>query len=178
MHGNPNAPYILAGGTPKLVARATETETKDAHPCDPNVLSVDEIAGNANGNYRAVKLAFMNRGVTPCILGGYPSISLLDAEGDALGSIAMQKATAEQVVAELSQRATAASEAVAPKLNLMPHQVAAFELVWTTGTDCSRVARIAVQAPGSEQVFSISQPMRICAGRIQVTALLLDEGDI
>jgi hypothetical protein len=178
LHGNPNAPYITAGGTPKLVPRATETDAKDARPCDPNVLSVDEIAGNANANTRSVKLAFMNRGATPCILGGYPRVSLLGADGQKIGSISVEKVTSDQVVAELSQASTASTGAETAQLTLMPRQVAAFEVVWTTGPDCSRVARIAVQAPGLEHAFSIAQPMRICAGQIRVTALRLDEGDV
>ena len=163
---------------PKLIPRATETDARDARPCDPNVLSVDEISGNANGNTRAVKLAFMNRGSTPCILGGYPRVSLLGADGQKIGSIAVEKVTSEHVVAELSQASTASAGAETARLTLMPRQVAAFEVVWTTGADCSRAARIAVQAPGLERGFSIAQPMRICAGQIQVTALRLDEGDV
>jgi hypothetical protein len=35
-----------------------------------------------------------------------------------------------------------------------------------------------VTAPGSQERFSITQPMSICAGRIQITQLRLDEGNI
>jgi hypothetical protein len=56
--------------------------------------------------------------------------------------------------------------------------VAAFQVVWTTGPDCSRVSRILVTAPGTRRIFSITQPLRICTGRIQVTELRLDEGDV
>jgi Protein of unknown function (DUF4232) len=178
LHVNPNAPFITPGGMPRLVPRATETDVKDARACDPEVLSVDEIAGNANGSYRSVKLAFMNRGAVPCTLGGYPAVSLFDTEGQALGSIELEKVTADKVVAELSQAPTPAAGAPTAQVTLMPHAVAAFQVVWSAGASCSKVARIAVRAPGLSRTFAIAHPLSICAGRIQVTELRLDEGDV
>jgi hypothetical protein len=178
LHVNPNAPFITPGGMPRLVPRATETDVRDARPCDPDFLSVDEIAGNANGNYRSVELAFMNRGAVPCTIGGYPAVSLFDAEGQAIGSIALEKVTPERVVAELAQASAPAAAAPMAQVTLMPHAVAAFQVLWSAGSSCSKVARIVVRVPGTEQTFAIAQPMSICAGRIQVTELRLDEGDV
>jgi Protein of unknown function (DUF4232) len=179
LHGNPNAPYLLPGAeNPHLVARATAAEAENAGPCDPQVLSVEEIAGDANGIFRSVKLAFMNRGATPCKLGGYPSVALVDAEGENIGSISTEKVSPAQVVAELSNTHPAAMSGPAPSVTLMPHAVAAFQVVWTTGLECPRVSRILVTAPGTRRSFSISQPLRICTGRIQVTELRLDEGNV
>jgi Protein of unknown function (DUF4232) len=178
MHPNPNAPYILAGGTPRLVPRATALDAQNAGPCDPEVLSVEEIAGDANGIFRSVKLAFMNRGAAPCRLGGYPSVALVDPEGEEIGSLKMEKVTAAEVVAELGKEQTAETSGPAPAVVLMPHAVAAFQIVWSSGATCSSVARILVTAPGTQRTFSIPQPLRICAGRIQVTALRLDQGDV
>lgn len=163
---------------PRLVPRATETDAKDARPCDADVLSVDEISGNANGSYRVVKLAFMNRGPVPCTLGGYPAVSLFDGEAHPIGSVDMERVTPQEVVAELSQAPTPAAAAPPAQVTLMPHAVAAFQVVWSAGTSCSKAARIVVRAPGTQRTFSIAQPMSICAGRIQVTELRLDEGDV
>lgn len=178
LHVNPNAPFITPGATPRLVPRPTEIDVKDARACDANVLSVDEIAGTANGSYRSVKLAFMNRGPIPCTLGGYPAVSLFDAEGQSIGNIEMEKVTAEKVTAELSEAPTPAATAPTAQVTLMPHAVAEFEVAWSAGTNCSKVARIVVRAPGSEKTFAIARPMSICAGRIQVTQLRLDEGNV
>ena len=179
LHPNPNAPYMMARGeTPHLIARATSQDAQNAGPCDPEVLSVEEIAGDANGIFRSVKLAFMNRGAMPCRLGGYPGVALVDAQGANIGSIAMEKVSSSEVMAELSSTRAAPSSGPAPSVTLMPHAVAAFQVVWTTGPDCSRVSRILVTAPGTRRNFSISQPLRICTGRIQVTELRLDEGDV
>jgi hypothetical protein len=103
LHPNRNAPYFMPGETPHLIARATALEAQNAGPCDPDVLSVEEIAGDANGVFRSVKLAFMNRGAAPCKLGGYPSVALIGTEGENIGSIAMERVSGAQVVAELSK---------------------------------------------------------------------------
>lgn len=176
---NPNAPYVMPGGAPRLVQRATETDTRNAGPCDPEVLSVEEIAGDTNGIFRSVKLAFLNRGPVPCRLGGYPGISLLSSKGENIGSITIEKVGMAEVTAELAKTPVPApANEPAPELTLLPHGVAAFQVVWSTGTECSTVGRIVVTAPATQRSFSIAQPMKICAGRIQVTELRLDEGDV
>jgi hypothetical protein len=179
MHVNPNAPYMLPGGTPRLIPRATETDVKDAQPCDPGYLSVEQISASVNGNYRSVKLAFMNRGAAPCLLGGYPSVALRNQEGQSIGSVAIEKVTPEKVDAELSKTPQAPADAQPmPQVTLMPHQVAAFEVAWSTGSGCPTASHILLAAPGSQHLFAIPQPMVVCAGRIQVTELRLDEGAI
>jgi hypothetical protein len=179
LHPNPNAPYLLPGGeSPHLIARATALEAQNAGPCDPDVLSVEEISGDANGVFRSVKLAFMNRGATPCKLGGYPSVALVNPEGENIGTVSTEKVNSAQVVAELSNAHPVSSSGPAPSVTLMPHAVAAFQVVWTSGPECSRVSRILVTAPATRRAFSIAQPLRICTGRIQVTELRLDEGNV
>lgn len=145
-------------------------------PCDPENLSVEEIAGDVHGNLRSIKLAFMNRGAVACTLGGYPAVSLMDRGGANIGSIVTEKITPEKVIAELSQSGRTPLGDT-PEVTLMPEEVAAFQVVWTTGSACSSVSRIVVSAPGSTRAFDIAQPMSICAGRIQVTELRLDEGN-
>lgn len=180
MHANPNAPYITPGGTPRLIPRATAMDTRDAQPCDPNALSVEEISGNVNGSYRSVKLAFMNRGGAPCVLGGYPSVSLRSLGGPPIGSIAIEKVTPEKIDAELSQTppASPSGSQPMPQVTLMPHQVAAFQVAWSTGAGCPTASLILLSAPGTEKLFAIPQPMVVCSGRIQVTELRLDEGAV
>jgi hypothetical protein len=178
LHPNRNAPYYLPGETPHLIARATALDAQNAGPCDPDVLSMEEIAGDANGIFRSAKLAFMNRGAAPCKLGGYPSVALVSAEGQNVGSVSMEKVSSAEVLAEFSKTNDEGSAGPAPVVTLMPHAVAAFQVVWTSGPECSRIAKILVTAPGTRRSFAIQQPLRICTGRIQVTELRLDEGDV
>ncbi|HEY1810136.1 MAG TPA: DUF4232 domain-containing protein [Acidobacteriaceae bacterium] len=178
LHPNPNAPYILAGGSPRLIPRATTEDAAHAGPCDPEVLSVEEIAGDTSGIFRSVKLAFMNRGPVACRLGGYPAIALLDSAGERIGNIAAQRVSSTEVLAEFGKQIPAGAGVPSASVTVMPHAVAAFEVVWTTGSECSRVARIQITVPGSLRTFEIAQPMKICTGQIQVTELRLDEGDV
>lgn len=178
LHPNPNAPYLLPGETPRLIPRATALDAENAGPCDPDVLSVEEIAGDATGILRSVKLAFMNRGAMPCRLGGYPTVALVGPEGENVGSVGVEKVSAATVQAEFQRTRTAETSGPVPAVTLMPHAVAAFEVVWNTGPECSRVSKILVTAPGTRRAFAIPQPLRICTGRIQVTELRLDEGDV
>jgi Protein of unknown function (DUF4232) len=180
MHVNPNAPFMTPGGTPRLIPRATAQDAQDARPCDADALSVEEVSANVNGNYRSVKLAFMNRGGVPCLLGGYPTVALESPEGQSIGSVGIEKVTPEKVDAELSQTAPAnASDAQpVPAVTLMPHQVAAFQVLWSTGAGCPTASHILLSAPGSQKLFAIPQPMAVCAGRIQVTELRLDQGNV
>ena len=178
LHPNRNTPYLTEVASPRLIPRATAEDAEHAGPCDPEVLSVEEIAGDANGVFRSVKLAFMNRGAMPCRLGGYPGIALVDAQGEMIGSVSLEKVSPAEVVAELGKKAPAEASAPMPSVTLMPQAVAAFQIAWTSGATCSSVSRIIVTAPGTQRAFSVPQPMRICTGRIQVTALRLDEGDV
>jgi hypothetical protein len=192
LHPNRNAQYTEIDSTPRLVPRPSAEDAASAQPCEDHVLSVSEIAANVNGNYRSIRLAFLNRGATACKLGGYPKIALLGSGGGKAGSIAIEKATSSTILAEMSETGSLTKTAVAtdpatesgtnpgpdasPEVILMPHSVAAFQLVWQSGPDCRSVSGIEVTAPGTAHAWPIPHPLTVCAGRIQVTALRLDDG--
>jgi hypothetical protein len=181
LHPNRNAMYTMPVSAPRLVPRPTTEDAIRAKPCEERVLSVSEIASNVNGDRRSVKLAFMNRGAIACRLGGYPEIALMGSADDKVGSIAIEKSTTAAVLAEMSTSSTAktipAASEPTPELVLMPHSVAAFEVVWQFGPECPLISKIEVTAPETTKSFSISHPLKVCAGHIQITALQPDEGD-
>jgi hypothetical protein len=159
-----------------------------ASPCSPDALKVEEISGNVHDNYHSIKLGFQNQAGVNCQLSGYPLVALFNGQGQSLGSIAEQRTTEAQVLAELGESepgpakstqpapaATRASEP--PNVVLMPKAVAAFQVVWSAGESCPKVARVLVTPPGTTRTFTVSQPMSVCMGRIQVTPLGLDQGD-
>jgi hypothetical protein len=181
LHPNRNAMYTMPASAPRLVPRPTSEDAAQAKLCEDGVLSVSEIASNVNGDHRSVKLAFMNRGAVACRLGGYPDIALLGSADDKVGSIAIEKSTTAAVLAEMSAPDTArpvpAAAEPSPEVVLMPHSVAAFEVVWQFGPSCPSVSKIEVTAPETKKSFSISHPLTVCEGHIQITALQPDEGD-
>lgn len=175
---NPNAPYMVPAARRQPDAGPTPAAAANAPPCDPRALSVEEISGSVNGIYRSVKLAFRNRGSMPCSLSGYPTVALLGTQGETLGSIAMEKISSAEVRAELAETHPVVAAAPVPQVTLMPHSVAAFQVVWTTGAGCPSVSRLVVSAPGTARTFAVTQPMKVCSGRVQVTELEPDQGDV
>ncbi|GEM_PF-2784303 len=181
--GNPNAPYLVAAGNkpPQLMRRSdadTASNTTSAEPCDGKNLSVTEIAAAVNGDYHAVKLAFYNQGLTACKLGGFPTVSLLDKNGNPVSSVSVQKVTESTVRAKLDegsvQQASAAPQA---HLVIAPRAEAWFQMGWTTGDGCPTISRISVSAPGSTETFTINHPLAVCDGRVEITSLHPDNAD-
>jgi hypothetical protein len=174
---NPNAPYTVAAAQPQLVKRTEAANAMAAGPCDGSNLTVTEIAAAVNGNYRAVKLAFNNVGETPCRLGGYPSISLLDQNGAPVASVVVDRVTMSTLSARLTQEPVQAT-ATQPdaQVTLAPKGEAWFQLGWATGDGCPVVSRISVSipdsaGPGSTGTFTVNHPLTVCEGRVQITTL-------
>lgn len=185
-HPDPNAPYVVPAAPRKAAAQPTPEDAAGAPPCTPADLKVEEIAGNAHGSWHSIKVGFRNEAGATCRMSGYPMVALFNPEGQSLGSIAVERTTAEEVRAELAETLPASAPKPAPAQDagaspqhvvLMPRAVAAFEVVWSAGQNCSPVARLLVTAPGTTRTFSVAQPMNVCTGRIQVTPLGLDQGD-
>lgn len=175
---DPNAPYAVPAPTRNVTPTPSALVAADAMPCTPENLSVQEIAGNVHGTWHSAKLAFRNQGKKACRLSGYPIVAVLDAQGRSVGSVAVEKATAEEVMQEMAETPPAEQTPAGPSsVVLVPHAVAAFQVVWTAGDACPSVARLLLTPPGTSHAFSVAQPIRICGGRLQVTSLQLDRDD-
>ena len=179
---NPNAPYLVAASKPELVKRADGATTDAADPCDSKNLSVTEIAAAVNGKYRAVKLAFDNQGLTACRLGGYPSISLLEQDGTPVASVVVDRVTGSSLSAQLAPPSAPQNTAQTEnggksgaQVLLEPKGEAWFQIGWSTGDGCPVVSRISVSAPGTSESFTVSHPLTICDGRVQITTLHADQ---
>jgi len=169
---NPNAPYTLANTTPQLVKRPPAVDPATVDACDDSRLSVTEIAAAVNGRYRGVKLAFHNESDAPCKLGGYPSISLLDESGAPVASVVIDRVTSSTLSAELAQKPLQIAENPSnAEVVLAPKSEAWFQLGWSSGDGCPVISRISVSAPGSSETFTVSHPLTVCDGRVQITTL-------
>lgn len=169
---NPNAPYTIANVTPQLVKRTVAVDPTAVDTCDSARLSVTEIAAAVNGNYRAVKLAFNNESDAPCKLGGYPSLSLLDGNNVPVASVVVDRVTSSTLSAELSQKPVQiAATSPDAEVVLAPKGEAWFQLGWSSGDGCPVISRISVSAPGSSETFTVSHPLTVCEGRVQITTL-------
>lgn len=185
-HPDPNAPYMVPAARRPAAAQPSPATATDAPSCSASALTVQEIAGNVHGAYHSIKLGFRNQTSMPCRLSGYPLVALFNGEGQSLGSIAVERTTADEVRAELAEKPpmhatkpapTPMAATASPDVVLMPKAVASFQVVWSAGQQCSSVSRLLVTAPGTTRTFSVAQPMSVCTGRVQVTPLALDQGD-
>ena len=173
---NPNAPYVLASTKPQLVQRANSADAAVTDTCDGSKLAITEIAAAVNGNYRAIKLAFHNHSEAACQLGGYPDISLLDKRGTPVASVTVDRVTMSTLSAQLRQEpAQAASDQSAASVTLAPNGEAWFQLGWSTGEGCPVVSRVSVSAPGSSETFTVTHPLTVCQGRVQITTVHSDQ---
>ncbi len=173
---NPNAPYMVAAASPQLVRRS-ETASSTAGPCESKDLAVTEIAAAVNGNYRAIKLAFDNEGISPCRIGGYPSISLLDQSGTPVANLVVDRVTTSSLRARLAEGPVPAAAIAKPdaQITIDPKGEAWFQVGWSTGPDCPIVSRIHVSAPGSSESFTVDHPLTVCEGHVQITTLHSDQ---
>ncbi len=169
---DPNAPFVLIDRTPRPTAHLASMSAQDASPCSAREISLEEVAAEMNGQSREVKFAFVNEGATPCRIGGYPGIALLDAQNLPVANLTVVKSapgTLEAHTVPASASAQITREAL--ELVLDPRQEAYFGITWTTGENCPAVSRIELTAPGTSQTFTISRPLTVCAGEVKVTAL-------
>lgn len=176
---NPNAPYVVAGTSPQLVKRAETANAASINSCDGGHLAVTEIAAAMNGNYRALKLAFVNQSGAPCSLGGYPAISLLNKDGSPVASVVVDRVTASVLSAQLEQSSVQSSVQPAATQTdaavvLTPKGEAWFQIGWSTGENCPTVSHISVAAPGATETLSVNHPLTVCEGRVQITTLHSD----
>jgi len=177
-HGgtNPNAPYLVAAAGPQLVKRSEATPSTTTNPCESKDLAVTEIAAAVNGNYRAVKLAFDNEGITPCRIGGYPTILLLDSTGTPVANLVVDRVTTSSIGARLAQGPISAAESKSDaQITIAPRGEAWFQVGWSTGQNCPVVSRISVTAPGGTESFAVNHPLTVCEGRVQITTLHSDQ---
>lgn len=178
---NPNAPYLMKASTTPQLARRSEASGAAVNPCDSKNLTVTEIAAAVNGKYRAVKLAFDNGGLTPCHIGGYPTVTLLDQTGTPVANLVVDRVTDSTLSAQLSRGPVPAAATTAKpnaQITIAPRGEAWFEVGWSTGEGCPVVSRISVSAPGSSESFTVNHPLTVCESRVQITTLHADqEGD-
>jgi hypothetical protein len=174
---NPNAPYLMAASaSPQLVKRSDMPGSAVANPCENKDLAVTEIAAAVNGNYRAVKLAFANEGLTPCHLGGYPAISLLDQTGTPVANLVVDRVTASTISGQLAPGSVEpAVSKPEVQITISPKGEAWFQVGWSTGQGCPVVSRIKVSAPGSTESFTVNHPLTVCEGHVQITTLHSDQ---
>ena len=139
-------------GSIKLLNLAAST------PCRAAQLRLNSETGDAGAGNRTNVFGVTNTGIAPCSVAGYPSVSLLDAQGSALTAVRSD---------QNPQTATPVNIPVGGKVffdiawNVVPNE-GAVERV------CPSAARVRVLIPGDPAALAIPLAFTPCGGRIRV----------
>ncbi|GAA0867948.1 hypothetical protein GCM10009116_02800 [Brevundimonas basaltis] len=135
-------------------------------PCKGPQLKLSRVGGDAGAGNRIAILGVQNVGARPCSLTGYPSVTLEDQKGDALGSV-----RADRTLGRYFRPGQ-----VPGPVELAPQGQGFFDIAWTAipnegagQTTCPSAARIRMTAPGDTSPVSLAQTLDPCGGRIRVS---------
>ena len=174
---DPNAPFMLIDRTPHPIAQPVSGEDATAS-CDLSALSVSEISASMTDGFRSIRLAFVNRGETACRLGGFPSITLLDQDGQPVAGIAIEQTGEAAFAGSIADPTVATAVQTPAQVLLPPRGAASFQIGWAAGEYCRLISRFVVSAPGAAsqsdaimEKFAFDRPLTICSGQLRVTAL-------
>lgn len=137
-------------------------------PCKGPQLKLSVGEGDAGAGNRVRNLALQNVGTQTCTLIGYPTVTVQDADGDALSSI-----RAEQSPGSYFRQ----GQAPAP-VTLAPGGKALFEVAWNVvphegegEKTCPAAKSIRVVAPADTAALTTPFEFTPCGGRIRVSPL-------
>lgn len=192
---DPNAPFTLMdrtrGAAQQASAQGPGQDPASMALCAPSSLEVYEAAATMNGDERSLRLAVKNNGEAACHLAGSPSISLEDAGGASIASIAVRQTGASSLTGVIAPpmrdvASGSANPAQSVDVVLPPSGEASFEIGWSSGDECPVVSSISIGlAPGLEAGlqsggnadgltrFTISHSLKVCKGEVRVTSLLI-----
>jgi hypothetical protein len=179
---DPNAQFTLIDRTKSSSQTPGSDGQSVAPPCTTASLQVYEVGASLHGNDHVIRLAFKNYGDASCSLSGYPGIELQDERGLPIASIAVRQTGSASLTGTVATavETTATSSPVA--ILLRPSRAATFEIGWSSGEECPLVSRIMISMPrlpvvqqGQNLVsgsFTISHPLSVCGGAVQVSTLV------
>ena len=127
-------------------------------PCRAANLRLNSETGDAGAGGRTNVFGVTNAGTTPCSVAGYPSVSLLDAQGRALTAVRSDQ-----------------NPNTATPVNIPAGGKAFFDIHWTVVPNegagervCPSAARLRVLIPGDTAALAIPLAFQPCGGRIRV----------
>jgi len=127
-------------------------------PCRASQLRLNSETGDAGAGNRVNVFGVTNAGTAPCSVSGYPSVSLLDAQGRALTAIRSDQ-----------------NPQTATPVNIPAGGKAFFDIAWNVVPNegngervCPTAARVRVLIPGDPAALAIPLSFTPCGGRIRV----------
>jgi membrane-bound inhibitor of C-type lysozyme len=154
-----------AGATAPVATAATAT----AAICASGDLSLARVSEDAGAGQRQVVYSLKNNGRSACVLKGYPTLELIDANG------------ADAPVKLVQTEAAFISLGGPPQdVTLAANGQAVFFIGFTgiqaTDKPCVAVSRLRAIPPGNSQAIEIEDSIQPCTGEVKVTPVRQDTG--
>lgn len=151
-------PSLPAPGAPTVPQAAPGGVLPTSAPCRVAQLQLTSESGDAGAGNRTNVFAVTNTGAAPCSVAGYPSVSLLDAQGRGLTAIRSDQ-----------------NPQTATPVNIPAGGKAFFDIHWNVVPNegagervCPSAARVRVLIPGDVTALAVPLAFTPCGGRIRV----------
>jgi Protein of unknown function (DUF4232) len=158
-----------ATGTPTNMATNTSAGPGSGAPapnavaCKSGDLSVKHQSDDAGAGQREVVYAFTNNAAAACSLTGFPTLALIDANGQPIGSVPTVQ----------SEDGDFAANGAPATVNLAPKGTAVFRIRYTgisgAGIPCVNTAKIRVTPPGNTQAIELNDALQICSTQVRLS---------
>lgn len=161
----PTSGGVLAPEPP--VVEAPQVTAAAGEPCRAPALSLEVASGDAAAGSRFTVLAFANEGSGVCRLQGYPDLTLIDADGEALTRFRINHDPGSYYAGNRPIEA----------VSLEPGERAYFDLVTTAVAGeipgetepCAPIIAVRASPPGDEGSVQAPIELNPCNGRARVT---------
>jgi hypothetical protein len=135
----------------------------NAAPCKSGDLAFAHQSGDAGAGQREVVYAFTNNAAAACSLTGFPTLALIDAQGQPITSVTTVQ----------SQDGDFAANGAPATVNLAPKGVAVFRIRYTgisgAGKPCVNTAKIRVTPPGNTQAIDVNDALQVCDTQVMLS---------
>ena len=161
----PTTGGVLAPEPP--IPQEPDVTPATGEPCRAPALSLQVVSGDAAAGSRFTVLAFANEGSGVCRLQGYPDLTLIDADGEALTGFRINQQPGSYYAESRPIEA----------VSLEPGERAYFDLVTTAVAGeipgetepCAPIIAVRASPPGDEGSVQAPIELNPCNGRARVT---------
>ena len=153
-------------------AQSTPASAPGAPACKSGDLALNRINEDAGAGHRVVTYGVVNNGPAACTLTGYPTLTLIDADGRRTDAInVVQTDQAFYNVGGPAQPVT-----------LAPSGKGVFFLsfagIQATDKPCIAVSKLDVTPPGNTQSIELSDTLQICTGEARLSPIRPNQGAV
>jgi hypothetical protein len=135
----------------------------NATPCKSGDLALAHQSDDAGAGQREVVYAFTNNGPAACSLTGFPTLVLIDAQGQPISSVTTVQ----------SQDGDFAANGAPSTVNIASKTTAVFRIRYTgisgAGKPCVNSAKVRVTPPGNSQAIDVNDALQVCDTQIMIS---------